>query len=589
MHLVKWSAFYLSLLIFSSLLIFNIVNKEYGLNSFLLWLLLILLLLFPPLVKYFQAIKNHKKQPFQLNSFLFKELEILFVAIICILPGLIALQTPEKLFFHGDEAIISRNAEEAVKASLETGKWNFLGHEDGTISRFPALWYVMQGFIINTLGPSVAAVKTFSLLAHLGIVVTQFILISKFFNKYLAWGWVLFYSSMPLVIHFSITGYQNLQSTFFAVLSVALALFAVLTRVKEKRSLLLTLSGIVGGIGMYFYLSSLLIPAYLFIVLIIFSIFSHTKIKSLLKNFVLVFVPFLLISLPFWIVTFNDYNFLAGRFGAFSPLTSISSYQTGFNTIQNQLNKTFLPYVKGSFTGDGEHYINQPALIHPLLAVLSFVGLSIPYIFKKKFTNDKKNIHFCMTLIVITTIFFGSIITVNPPAVQRVLTVFPYLTFFTILGFWFVISPLQKMFSVFSADLFFILLIICMSLIQLDYYFNEYSNSIISANKNNSNLQEFSDSILSLFHYHQNSLLLTKIPVHMNDQIYYYAQGDLSPQQLDAVNVDDFLYNNYSKVYLLIDDLSQNELAEVTIPSIISLANQKQLAAISGIHLYQVH
>lgn len=135
----------------------------------------------PPLVKYFQARKNHNHQPFQFKPLLSKELEILLVALICILPRIIALQTPEKLFFHGEEAIISRNADEAVKTLLESGKWNFLGHEDGTISLFPALWSVIQGLIISSPGPSVASVKTFSLLAHLGIVVTQFVVLSKFF------------------------------------------------------------------------------------------------------------------------------------------------------------------------------------------------------------------------------------------------------------------------------------------------------------------------------------------------------------------------------------------------------------------------
>jgi len=589
MHLLKWSAYYLFLIIVSTLLAINIINKEYGLNSFLLWLLLILLLLFPPLVKYIQTRINHQKRPFQLKPFLFKELEILFVAIICILPGLIAIQTPKKLFFHGDEAIISRNAEEAVINSLQTGEWNIFGYEAGTLNDLPAIWYVIQGIVITSLGPSVVSVKTFSLVAHLGIVVTQFILISKFFNKSLAWAWVLFYSSFPLVIHFSITGYQNLHSTFFAVLSVALALFATSTNNKAKKNLLLTASGVIGGIGMYFYLASILIPAYLFIVLFLRAIISHSLKQQLMKNLLSLFIPFLLVSLPYLLVSVFDYNFIAGRSSVFSAVVREINASSVQDVVLIQLQKSFLPYVKGNFTGDGEHYVNMPAFVHPSLAVITIIGALGILNYKNRLLKNQRAILISMTIIILITIFFGSIMTINPPAVHRILTVFPFLTFITIYGLNMIFQFSQKLLHITVSNFLLIFLVIIVSYFQLSIFFTKNVESVFLMTKNNGVIQSLVSFIFEKSSDNKELVLITRIPSHMNDQIFYYSNGRLNPQPIDSELFDFSSIKNISEAYLLLDDPSQEEANNIRLLKNLNVSNIPEIWSQADLNLFKLN
>lgn len=80
--------------------------------------------------------------------------------------------------------------------------------------------------------------------------------------------------------------------------------------------------------------------------LIISGLLSRTNLKELLQNFLLVFLSFFLVSLPFWIVTVNDYNFIAGRSSAFSPLSGKLNDVPLTLSIQTQLKKSLVPYVK---------------------------------------------------------------------------------------------------------------------------------------------------------------------------------------------------------------------------------------------------
>lgn len=589
MKRIKQSLYYLLILVVASFLAIKIFNKEYGADSFSIWLILIFLIIIRPLITYINKRKSYQRTSLKLKNVIFLIFELTLISTISVLPGLISLQTPEKLFFHGDEAIISRNAEDAVKSSFQTGNWNFLGHEDGTISRFPALWYVFQGLIINSLGPSVASVKTFSLLAHLGIVITQFILISKFFNKYLGWAWVLFYSSMPIVIHFSITGYQNLHSTFFAVLCLVLALFALSKNNKERKNLLLTISGVVGGIGMYFYLSSLLIPAYLFLVLLVSSFFFRPKMAVFLQNMLIVFFPFLLISLPFWIVSMNDYNFVAGRSRAFLPFTSEFNTSSAGEIVMTQLTKSFVPYVRGNFNGDGEHYVNLPAFIHPILVLVSLIGLIGLIISRKKFSAEQNFVHLSIVLTFITTIIFGSFITVNPPAVQRILTVFPFLTLFTACGLFVVIKIFDMNNKLPINLLMFFLFVIIITVSQLYSFFTKNTQSMSTMKKNNSLIQDLSSIIVDIRSKNKNLVLFTRIPVHMNDQIYYYSKGQVTPLPVNTQLREISEFDRYSEKYLLIDDRAQQNQDTLSSLANLNIDNKSNVWSKEDLELYKLN
>lgn len=125
--------------------IFYFHQHNYGTLSLLLWIgsIFTLKIMFFPRNSFLKTIGPTLRT---INWFSLFLLWLISLAMI-----IWALSIPTQLFFHGDEAIISQVAYNTFRESLSNHQWNFLGHQSGTISRFPALWYILQGGIIYLL------------------------------------------------------------------------------------------------------------------------------------------------------------------------------------------------------------------------------------------------------------------------------------------------------------------------------------------------------------------------------------------------------------------------------------------------------
>lgn len=99
------------------------------------------------------------------------------------LPRLILPLNPQNVNFHGDEAVISQEALRMFQQGISQNTWDFFGSGLGTVSRFPAPWYYLQGAIIYFLGPSLFSLKIFSWITDLGIAVLVYLITKPFWSK----------------------------------------------------------------------------------------------------------------------------------------------------------------------------------------------------------------------------------------------------------------------------------------------------------------------------------------------------------------------------------------------------------------------
>lgn len=288
-------------------LIIKLYQGDYGLFSSLIWIISIIFLykiVSPP-----DYLKKDFRLPISLILLLFF---VFFIKVI-----FISLY-PSSISFHGDEAINSRNAQISFEIGVNTGVWNLLSSGQGTLNKMPALWYFLQGGLIYLLGPSLLSVKIFTIISDLILCCFIYLIIKKLFDKRLALFATILYLSLPIAIHFSMTGYQNLQSTVMLFASIYFLCLIINTSKKQELNYYCLTSGIICGVSLYFYLSSVINPV--ICLMIIFSIFIfedrnnfYKKLKYFLNSLIYFFTGFIIPAIPFLYYSFYKYDFANGR------------------------------------------------------------------------------------------------------------------------------------------------------------------------------------------------------------------------------------------------------------------------------------
>lgn len=561
-------------------LIINIFSKNYGSASLFLWISSNACVL--ALINWNYLTQNNQKiYKVQIKNLSKKIIKLICFFLITSIPLLLILITrANDIFFHGDEAIISRNAEKAVEHSLLTNKWNFFGPEDGSISGFPAMWYILQGFIIHFLGPSVFSLKLFSLLTNALIALIMFMFFKKIFNKYFAFLWLMGFITYPPMIHFGLTGLQNIQSTFFSLASLILVSLSLINKDSDKSKVLASISGFTAGLGMYFYLSSYLTPVYCLISILIAIYHLPLKVSNLIRSATIFLVAYIISSLPFWIVSVNDYNFLLGRASAFSSVISDSTMPVG-KIAEQQLLSTIKPFFNlGILNGNGDFYAHLPAFSHNLIAGLFALGWLITI--KNAFHKGVKS--FIMAQFVLSffiTLFFGSMITVGPPAPQRIIFVFPLVMFFLANG-------LYRLFRLINIPWFptsIFLSSVLLGAVQYSSYFSQNIPKYLSGINVDKKIQLFADNYQSVVAKNNSScktkLFTYSIGYHQNDLIYFYSHGIIDPTFLRNLNHDQFNNESTTNINYLLSSLNPDEIEIYNIKHNLEYKN-------GDIFLYQV-
>ncbi len=436
---------------------------------------------------------------------------ILFILSLILLSVVYAIRVyimldPEMVMFHNDEAMLSKTALDVFTTSLRQNDWHFFGFTLGTVAYFPTLWYYLQGAIIYILGPAVWTAKVFALITDYGIAVLVGIFGARWRGRWFGLAAGAIYATLPAAIHFGMTGYQNIQSTFFLMATIVL-LQRVLDNVQtanRPQRLLIFGAGLAAGAGMYFYLSSYLTP----LIAICIIIFKKSHFRQMVRHIAMFIAGYGIIALSLFLQA-DKGDFLFGdRQDVFT-----------FKTILANLSITVKSFWDYPFNGSGAHYIDQPLLVHWTLVVLLVFGLivSIRQLVQKDISSA------LVLLVFICTLIFGTVLTETPIASQRILHILPITALLLTLG----IHTLGEVFIKYPRVSQGILVggvgWVCMT--QLHAY----------ATKNIPAYQSLPREEYAMVTYllenneYTNSPIIFAAPIHKASLIYFYSEGQLSP------------------------------------------------------------
>lgn len=509
----------LAIFILVLLLISRLFKEDYGLTSTLLWISSIIFLI--------NIGHSFCKNP-NLNFKIPNKL-IIILSIVFLIKVFFILLFPDFIPFHGDEAINSRNALSNFQQGINLNNWNILGSDWGTLNKMSALWYTIQGGIIYLLGPSLLSIKIFALISDLLICWLLYLIINNLLNKKMAFYGAIIYSTLPIAIHFSMTAYQNIQSTLLLYLGVYL--LCLIPKKRDPNSFIFycLLSGIVCGLSLYFYLSSLINPLILLSIIFCIVFFEFqtgklTKLKFLGAGAGSFFIGIFVSSVPYLYYSFFKYQFIMGRSGEII-LPLFKSNFTG--TLLKQLKdytQSFLP--SGVMNGSGMHYVNSSLLPGLALFLLFIIGLLIS-LFK-----FKKREYFIPLIILLVTSVFGGLLTKDTPAPQRLLHLLPVVIIFIILAINLIKKPKIE-----------ILLVAYLMIVNIHSYLSQnipdYKNILPRDAYETTKL--ISDNQYNLFF---------NAPIQKKDQIYFYSQGKMLIQNFDCLTLSSSLESGLSNYFL---------------------------------------
>ena len=480
-----------SIVISCLILVSILIKLEYfGITPFVFWLfsIFITICIFPPTVNFPK--KNSKNY--------YPYLIIILITVLYSLRGILFID-PSNLYFHGDEGIISRNAQNNFINTVNLGKWNLFGSEEGTLNRLPAIWYFIQGFIINVLGPSIFSIKFFSLITDFFICVIGYLLLKKFLDHKFGLIFILIYATLPISVHFSLTGYQNIQSTLFLIISVYFLLSSFQNQ--TNKSFFLLLSGITSSLSFYFYLSATIVPVILICCLFCFSL------KNFFKTFTIYLIGLIEGLIPYLASSYFHYSFITGRKEAILSFNfSKNIFELLFTQVKTYLSG-FLP--TGSMSGSGFFYGYLPGFNSWILLVLFLVGII--------FIFSKRNLLGIISLVtIVVTSITGGILTSEPPAPQRLIHLFPFMVIVICFGLKFITHFVNKK--------FFLLFIVAI-IFSTNVYFFIHSN--LSTYHTFFN-QDVSD-IFRIVTVNPKPIYFSTYSTKIN-QIYYLTNGLIDPQ-----------------------------------------------------------
>lgn len=491
------------------IVVFSLVRGgDFGFKPFAHWILalVVLLLTFVP------DRQVSRPPPVRRIHFSWTVLIIIFLYSLRI----ILFSDPTNVFFHGDEAIISRHAQQLFLNGIHRGEINLLGSGEGTISRFPALWYFVQGFVIYVFGPSLLSIKLFSLFTDFLICLFGYLMVKQLISKPAGFVFALLYATFPISIHFSLTGYQNIQSTFFLIASIYCLFHFPPHHHRHQFGMVLT--GLLTAFSFYFYLSAFVVPPIIIVSFLLVCIRDRVNFRGYISSVVFYLFGLLAGLVPFIAYSFYHYQFVLGRSSAFFIRQIDGNLAPALFAQAVRFVTGFLP--SGFMKGEGIFYPGLPGISTWPLFLLFIVGII--------YTLYRRNSLGITALIaIVVTSIFGGILTNDPPAAQRLIHLFPAIIIISSLGIEaltkFINSKLSfiRQSTIYASLLLLVVAsnLYCYFFINLPTYHREYNQDVAD---------------ISLLFIRKSSPLFFAAPVHKIDQIYYYSRGTINPIMVNS-------------------------------------------------------
>lgn len=496
------------------LITIRLFQSNYSHLLILLWILSILLFL----ISTVEPIKLKTD-----NLHLSKRL-ILYLTVI-ILPSMVRIANFNLDRIHGDDLITAYfsahynfdNINFFSAIPQDKGQW---------VSQFPTIFFILQKIFFLVFGESLLSVK-FSIIPYVLLVSLMLFLITKaIFETKTALITLILYAFFAISLY-----HETLGLHFIASTAVFLVFFyLVLINFKQNKPSLSRQAGIFCGLCYLFYSSSYV--AFPLLVLISIIQFLWYKKLSIIYNFILAVVGFLIVLGPFLIYTHKDNNYFLQRINQVSLLTGswsgaperIKKGEKPLLIVKENLVIAIKSFYQNGIGGHGGYEFGRLALLEKFNLYLFIAGLMLGLLLLWR-----KIELLLVFLIIVISFVTGIVLTIPPPAYHRFSLAFPFLVLITTLPFHLFLSikktkTLPSARTLIPAELSnrikYVIIIVFLTI----YIFNNqiyFQQSV--KNENNNELLKLSKYINRNFP-HRN-VYVASFPSFAFEKIFYFSPG----------------------------------------------------------------
>ena len=372
----------------------------------------------------------------------------------------------------GDEASIGMEARRILNGEItnffETG-WSLQ----------PNWSFVPTAITELIFGQNILAVRLTSALAGTLAVLFVYLTARVLFTPPIALMAGAFLATLPYNVHFSRIGVNNIMDSLMSSL-----LFWLIAKALQKDDARYYYSaGVVGGLCIYTYAGTRL-ALIIGVIIFLFVIIRQRGYLSSHWKHLLAFFCGLVISMAPQAAFFARHPAIfIGRLGQegifFNGWLAQRVAQTGqseLDILMNQFTRTTMVFIASPAPGN---FFNSPQPYLTIIGSIIFL-LGMGYSLVKMFETQ----HFILMVRFWAVIFFGGVLTVNPPANTRLLMTSPAVSIFMALGTSKVIEYLQRfrLLPERAAVLIFLAVVSIISYQNINFYMGEYRTNMYFTN-----------------------------------------------------------------------------------------------------------
>jgi 4-amino-4-deoxy-L-arabinose transferase-like glycosyltransferase len=368
----------------------------------------------------------------------------------------------------GDEASVGKEARRILSGEVT----NFF---DTGWSSQPNWSFVPTAIANLLLGDNILAVRITSVLAGTLAVLFVYLAGRELFNPAIGLMAAAFLATLPYNLHFSRIGVQNVVDGLMS--SCVFWLLARAMKTDDPRYYYS--AGAIAGLTIYTYIGTRLVLILAVVVLGFLVVRQRGYFLSHRRHLFLFFLGSLISAAPQAAFFARHPLIFIGRMGQegifLNGWLQLQAAQTGKSMLEilwNQFTRTVMVFVASPALGN---FFNSPAPYLTVFASVLFLlgmGYALAYLLKPQ--------HFILLLWFWAVVFFGGILTLNPPANTRLVMTTPVLGLFMALGAYKISEYLQK-FRLLPARILLPLLFLTVAVIayqNIRFYMFEYRNNM---------------------------------------------------------------------------------------------------------------
>jgi hypothetical protein len=366
--------------------------------------------------------------------------------------------------FINDEGEMGRNGACIMQGTcleiMETG-W----------SQQPRLAFLPTGLSVSLFGNTALAVRLVSVIIGTLAVLAVYLFTREVFDKRTAWVASSILATLPVHVHFSRIGVDNIMDSF----TTTLMIWLLFRGIKRSSTLCFLAAGILGGLCFYTYPGSRLAPIIGLFTLGYICLRTRGVLQAQGRNFLIFLLAFAITGAPilgFFVTHTQNFSARMSSVGIFENnafQNEMKIYEkSAFEVITGQVMKSSLVFIA---TSAPSNFYNSPKPYLPTVAAIFFM-LGLAYTLWR--IKDPRFLGLFVWFWAAVTL--GSALTVGPPSNQRMLTSTSALAIITAIGISKTVEVLPQTgkFIRWLVPLSLLAFVLYTGFLNINFYFYEY-------------------------------------------------------------------------------------------------------------------